>query len=218
MIDNFPKVWLKTRLILSNYQNIKFNSKLYFELIKSGIDKSSLDKFILSGRKRKSLTAKPANQHTTNKQIDKLLVMGGSIAGGATLNSWLFMESNGDYDIFFPNLLTFVKAHLAVYDNSSIDVCLYDLNPCEGFDLGISRCSYSSGGFKVEPECERALKTGVSSIILPNLINCTATLRRVAKYGHRYGIKFKQSEILFAAALGSVDNDVIKEALKHCSK
>ena len=143
--------------------------------------------------------------------------MGGSVSGGAALKSLLQKDDVRDYDVFFPNISSFVKAHLAVYNNPIIDICLYENKPYELFDLGICKCAYSLSGFDVSEECKSSINTGISDIELGAIVHPTATLRRIIKYGTSYKIRFPGSKILILATTDGVDQSIAKEALGYAA-
>jgi len=209
------QLWAKHRVSLYQFQTLQRNSNLYQYLVSSGVQRSDLDDYINSGRGRKRPNSAPSSFQVTDNQLDGLLAMGGSVAGGAALRSWLYLDEARDFDVFFPNIVSFVKAHLAVYDNPLIDICLYEQTPYELFDLAASKCAYSSSGFSLSSSFEEAMDTGVSDIELEAIVHPLATLRRVIKYGNKYNLKFPRQKILVLATTDSIDKNVVQKALDY---
>lgn len=203
--------------ILSDLERLKglqLGSEDFEKLVSGGVNPDALTKYVGDGRGRKSRGA----AHRPSKRIvEELVDRGGHVAGGSALNEWLFMEASGsDVDVFFSDFPSFVAAHLDTYDNLSVEICLFRDRPYELFDLDASKCSRSASGFDVDTACEEALSSGVSSVCLENVVDATATLWRVRKYGSRYGLRFRPEQILFLASAFKVrDPDAVHEALQH---
>jgi hypothetical protein len=139
------------------------------------------------------------------------------VSGGAALRSYLYLDDARDYDLFFRDMPSFVKAHLAVYDNPLIDVCLYDEKPYELFDLAACKCSYSSAGYDTSPDFDRAMSTGISDIELGAIVHPLATLRRVIKYGEKYNLRFPLQKVILLATTSSGDKAIAARAMRYAA-
>lgn len=181
--------------------------------MEAGVDSASLSEFIQNKCARKSKDASLQDIDLTNSQIHDLLKMGGKISGGAALKKYLYMDNSADVDVFFDDLNQFVKAHLHVYSNKRIDVCLYRNEPYELFDISSSKISFDGSDFKLDKSCEESLVTGISRICFDSIVDPKATMRRVIKYGQIYQFKFLPEEIALLGSIGQVDNDLINEAM-----
>jgi hypothetical protein len=210
------QLWTDIRLKLLEYQNLRTGSDLFESLVASGVNLEALRQFIEAGRGRKHPQAQPLPYQDTFQQTHKLLDAGGHIAGGAAVRAWR-KESHldRDVDIFFNDFAEFVKAHLAAFYNSRIDVCLFKDKPYELFDLDTCCASYNTSKFDIDPACQQAFKTHKSHIRMDCIVHPTATLRRIAKYGSKYSMKFIASEILWLAMVGKVEPNVVKTALQY---
>lgn len=191
---------------LSVLQGLRSPSADFENLVASGVDRPSLSSFVDRGCRRKSVGASRRPAGETSALVSKLVASGGVVAGGAALRKWLYADVPGDTDVFFNDFPSYVSAHLAAQDDLSIDVCLYRRAPYELFDLGISKCSFGSSEFDLDPSCEEALRTGVSDVALGSVVDARATLRRIAKYGARWGTRFDMSQVLTLCAAWRVDD------------
>jgi hypothetical protein len=209
------QLWAKHRLKLHEFQTLERGSELYDHLVSSGISSRQLDGYIGCGRGRKREGCTPPADSATIHQVAELVRLGGSVSGGAALRSWLYLDDARDYDLFFRDMPSFVKAHLAVYDNPLIDVCLYDDKPYELFDLAACKCSYSSAGFDISPDFDQAMSTGISDIELGAIVHPLATLRRIAKYGEKYNLRFPLQKVILLATTSSGDKSVVSRALRY---
>lgn len=209
------RLWTKLRLDLHEFQTIEKHSQLYRDLVASGISSKRLNEYIAAGRGRKRQGCAIPVPGVTAKQVRELVRLGGSVAGGAALRAWLNLGEPRDYDVFFSDMPSFVAAHLTVYDNPLIDVCLYENQPYELFDLAASKCSYSSKGFRTDSSFDETMGTGISDIELGAIVHPLATLRRVIKYGSKYDLKFPFSKVLMLATTQGVDKRIAGEALNY---
>ncbi len=209
----FRHLWAELRLELHRFQTIKHGSQLYQSLIASGVDRRAVDSYIECGRGRKH--PRISATENTDRQVQELIALGGHVAGGAALRRFMDLDGARDYDVFFADLPSFVSAHLAVYTNPNIDVCLFKSKPFELFDLAASKCSYSSSGFDVDPSFNDAMVSGISDIDLNTIVHPTATLRRVSKYGARYGFGFPVQKLLLLAATSGVDEAIAGLAMRY---
>jgi hypothetical protein len=211
---NKRQLWTDIRLKLLEYQNLEVGSELFKSLVVAGVNPGALQQFIDVGHGRKHPEAQPL--HFIQK-IRQLLDAGGHIAGGAAIRAWRNQHClDRDVDIFFNDFTQFIRAHLSTFYNSRIDICLFQDKPYELFDLDACCAAYSpASGFDVDPACQQAHETRVSHIRMDCIVHPTATLRRVAKYGQRYAMKFIASEILWLAMVGKVESDIVKEAIKY---
>lgn len=216
MVHSNHNLWLKHKKKILAFRFIKSDDKLYNYLLNHGVNKLLLDDFISSDRStKKRIGAKIPSSKIIKSDTLKLLEIGGHIAGGSILKTLLDIPNNKDIDVFFNDFTNFVKAFLATYDNPVLDICFYENKPYELFDFGISKISYSQKtGLDISKSCQIAFVSGVSDIIFENIINPTATLDRIIKYGKKYSIKFDQSQVLFLIATHNIkDEKLIKEAL-----
>lgn len=207
------QLWVKLRLNLHEFQHIERHSLIYENLILSGVEREKLDEYITSGRGRKRQDCQAVSTDTTIEQVRELVRLGGSVSGGAALRAWLGLEGSRDYDVFFPDISSFVKAHLATYDNPNIDICLYENQPYELFDLSASKCSYSASGFATDSSFNNAMITGISDIELAAVVHPLSTLRRVIKYGSKYNLKFPFEKVFTLIDTYKVDEDISMAAL-----
>lgn len=201
------------RSLVASFKNIKAGSNLHESLITAGVDEGLLSDFLRSDRTYKS--PHDISVASTLRSVSSLVERGGVIAGGAAVKSWLMMGGVRDFDIFFNDFPAYVQAVLETRQDSRIDICLFEKFPYEFFDLTPAMVAIFKSGFDVAPECEEAFKTGVGDIKLDAIFMPVATLRRVAKYGKNYGVKFTASRIIHVAARYGVRQDVVDEAMKY---
>jgi len=209
------KLWVELRSELYEFQTITNKLPLYEKLISTGIHQESLDHYIMNGHGRKKKLSTILPEETTKFQLNNLLEMGGCISGGASVRKWLYLDGVKDYDVFFPNIVSFVKGHLAVFDNPIIDVCLYRNTPYELFDITASESSYSNNGFLNSEKFELTMETGMSDINLSTIVDPQSTLRRISKYGKLYGLKFPVQKVMLLAMTPGIDPDIVKESMEY---
>jgi hypothetical protein len=202
---------------LSVLHRLQAGSADFDSLVRSGVDRARLSAFLTQGRRRKAPGARPRPPAETSALVSRLVSSGGVVAGGAALREWLYSDAPGDVDVFFRDFPSYVSAHLEAYGDPRVDVCLYDGSPYELFDLNVSKCALGSDGFDLDPSCEEALRSGVSGISIGAVVDARATLRRVAKYGDRWGLRFDRSHVLTVCSAWAVEDSVALEALKHSS-
>ena len=209
------QLWADLRTQLYEFQTLTKESRLYNNLVSSGVPFEELDSYIRNGcgRKHKNCVIPP--QRITEEQLDTLLNMGGRVAGGAAIRKWLYLDEARDFDIFFSDMTAFVKGHLLAFNNPIIDICLYRNEPYELFDIDASKCSYSSSGFVLSYEFKRTMETGISDVELSAIVDPRSSLRRIAKYGESYGLKFPYQKIIMMATTSGIDRKIIDEALKY---
>ena len=211
------QLWAELRIELYEFQTITRDSQLYRHLSASGVSSERLDAYIRNGCGRKARGCVIPSADETSSQVEKLLDAGGSIAGGSAVRKWLFVDGARDYDVFFPDIVSFVNGHLSVFDNPIIDVCLYRETPYELCDLTASECAYSKAGFLTSRDFDIAMETGVADIKLSAIVDPKSTLRRVAKYGELYGLKFPREKILVLATTGNMDREIAQRALDYAT-
>ncbi len=207
------KRWLVKRDLIGQVRDLKQGSELHERLLEAGTNQEDLGLFLDSDRTRKTSGVLPKPEETQRK-IDSLVESGGMVAGGAALRSYLFMEPARDCDIFFNNLVAYARATIETRRFPGIDCCLYDIKPYEDFDLNLSMIAYGKYGYDISAEYSVAVNGGICEIRAERIIHPVATLRRVAKYGQTYKIKFLASQIIGLAAIYGVPDDATKEALK----
>jgi len=203
-------LWRKHYEKIQAFRKIKTGSRLYEYLVDAGVNERQLNAFISDGLRK---TGNLANSSEHKRQVDYLLDQGGIIAGGAALKSYLDMDNHNDVDMFFDSFSSYVKALLYTRDNPGIDTCLYETDPCELFDLDVSKIAFSKNGYCVSDECNDALDTGISGIDMWSIIHPIGTLQRVIKYSKRYAVRFKAEHVLFlAAAYNVTDRKLVRQA------
>ncbi len=208
------ELWAKLRVELHGFQTLEQDSRLFRSLVAAGVDGTQLTGYISAGRGRKKRGSAEQPIEATEKHVQELVHLGGHVAGGSAFRRWMGLDTSRDFDVFFSDLPSFVKAHLATYDNPLIDVFRFEEKPYELFDLAASKCSYSSAGYDLDPSFVEAMETGVSDIELGAIVHPLATLRRVIKYGIHYGFRFPGSKVIMLATTTGVDKDVATRALQ----
>lgn len=210
-------LWAELRLEVHRLQTVEVGSATFHRLLDSGVDESALREYIACGRGRKHPLAAPVPDPASSPLVASLLSSGGSISGGHAVRSWTFSTSpDRDVDVFFGDFPSFVSAHLAAYRVKNVDVCLYRHEPWELFDLDASCVSLSRTGFSFAPEFSEAFETGVCGVRMNRIVDPVATLRRIAKYGSSYGLRFRTPEVLWLAVASRAPDDVVRDALALC--
>lgn len=211
------QLWIDLRLRVRELQSLKIGSDAYSHLVDSGISECYLREFIRLGRPRK-ISTQEKTQAETDRDVATLLDMGGHVAGGRAISEFFGRPSAGDSDVFFNDFATYVRAHLMMLNNPSVDVCLFRDEPWEMFDIAASRCSYSASGFHNSDSFESAFKSGVSSIHMDCIIHPGNTLKRVVKYGSRYNLKFPTPDLIMISVSSKEDCDLVSQAMCFADK
>lgn len=189
-------------------------SKTFHRLVQAGVSADALESFSRSDRKRKIDGAVPGRAATANK-LRELLDRGAVVAGGAALRVALGMSERApDVDVFVCGFPEWVTATLETREFPTLDVCWYDREPWETFDLTASMCALGSDGLHMSPECERTLETGVCDVIEDRVFHPVATLGRVVKYGKKYGFTFPAQKLVRIAALHGVPDQILQSAMR----
>lgn len=207
------KLWLKRRHQASQISGLVEGSPLFQDLLRSGVKESELARFIRSGNLIKVPVPRTASEN--ERHVRRLVERGGSVAGGCALREYTFRETSGDTDVFFGDFLSFARSVVESTTYPKVDVCLYDTSPYESFDLTAPMIARSSSGFDVSPECEKAIATGVCEIRPDWIFHPAATIRRVAKYGEVYGMRFKATQVQALASFYGVRDDLVRAALAY---
>ncbi len=185
-------------------------------LVAAGLSEGGLREIARGGGRKKALDAESPGADENVRQTFDLLHLGGSIAGGAALDYVMGTRLSKDIDMFFETLEGYAAAMIRTWRNPHIDVVMAHGKPYGSFDVHASMCSVSLAGAEASPECERAIKTGVSGIELRNVLLPEATLRRVVKYGRVRGFKFLREQVILIGAAGGVGEALVGEALTQC--
>lgn len=206
--------WLAKNEAIQAFRHMRTGSDLHRELIGRGVDSSLLDEFLASDRSRKIPESHP-DARACGRKLGELLEGGGLVCGGAALRRRLGTAPSGDVDVFFRGFAAWVRATLETRAFPAIDVCWYEREPWEAFDLAASCLAFGRDGESSSPECERALSTGTCDIRLDRIFHPVATLGRVAKYGDRWGFKFPAGKLAQIVALHGVTGSVVDRAFAH---
>lgn len=194
---------------------MKEGDKLWRSLIDSGFSVDTLTKFVKAGCPRKFAGATPLLKEDLKIYKKHVMSDGGSISGGTAIRSFLGQKGEDrDVDVFFRTFEDFAKAHLAAINYSNVDICLYQHKPWELFDLEASCCATSLAGFSCSPKFEEVWETKKSDVRLDCIVHPLATLRRVVKYGDRYGLKFPGDKVALMAT-STTEIRIIGQAMKH---
>lgn len=201
---------------ISKLQTLESGSEYFSHLVVNGVDKTQLEKFIQEGRTLKS-PGKLIDQAKFSADLERLFDLGGAVAGGGALAKIFGTHKTPDYDVFFPDPISYVQAVLASRDNPRLDVCYSPgATPYDRFDLAVSKCSFTRDTVNVHPSCLEAIETGVSDLCPQSIVDINATLRRMLKYNGYFGMKFKQHQVLAACASFRANNELSIRVLKMC--
>lgn len=211
------QLWAEVRLQLHAFQTMKEGDETWDRLTKDGLNSCVLSAFIKAGCPRKDENATPLGKRGLTAFQDQMVEIGGVVSGGSAVRRILGKQGlDRDLDIFFPSIEIFARAHLAALNHSNVDLCLYRNEPWEFFDLEASCCAIGSLGSSYSPGFEKTWKSGVSDIRLSCIVHPLATLRRIDKYGTRYGLKFPGDKMmLMATSVSASDSVIVGQALSH---
>lgn len=178
---------------VASFYTMNEGDDLWYQLIDNGIRRRPLRQFLsVPGRPKKH--PERSHQGQVTPLLGDLLDAGGVISGGAALDSVLQEHRSRDIDLFFNDFTAYVQATLDSYYDPRIDVIFYSGQPWDTFDIDVPAISISRQGVEISPQARRAITTGISNIVLSNVVYPEATLGRVAKYGAR-GFRFPRSQI-----------------------
>lgn len=208
--------WLAKNEAIQAFRRMQAGSDLHLKLLERGVDSGLLDRFLSSDRSRKISGSRP-DARACGRKLGELLEKGGMVAGGAALRRRLGSSPSGDVDVFFRGFSAWAQATLETRAFPAIDVCWYEREPWEGFDLTASCIAFGNGGESSSPECEKALSTGICDIRLDRIFHPVATLGRAAKYGDRWGFKFPAGKMAQIVAMHGVSGPVVDQAFAHVS-
>ena len=198
--------------------DLRIGQPVYQELINHGSSEEDLDDFILGGCV-KSVNAK-FDRTEFLSSLKEILDAGGIIAGGFASRRFfnkLDSSRDRDVDIFLNDRISWMQYVIKTRYIAGIDVCLYFDSPWEFFDIEASCCSIDAfGTLRSSDGAKAARDTGVCSIIPYNIINPSATAKRIVKYNDKYGLRFKTEQVLAMCSVFDIPSDVSLRALKTC--
>jgi len=212
--EGFMVFSIDKRVTISNtikhYLSVNKKDALYSEILHSGIEQKDLDEWISVRIKEKT----NADPQLMAQIIDKLFSIGGIVSGGMALSYITGKFNSKDVDFYFKNDISYIQAQIISRNIKHIDICMYLDRPCELHDLGVVMCTLSDVKVHIEPECNEALNSGISSIKVSNVIYPDRTISRMFKYNNRLGIKYKPAEIIYFCSIYNVNNEIFKELMK----
>lgn len=201
--------WVEVRLRVRDLQKMKVGSSAFEEALASGVDEGKLVEFVKLGCPRKAGDA----GRPPWRAAEALIESGGIVAGGAAVHRWLGLDGRPrDVDIFFRDFSSYARAHVECLRDPLVDVCLFQDDPWEFFDLDASRCAFDKDGFRNDPAFERAFETGVSGVRMDCVLHPGKTLERLMKYGERYGLRFPGADIVMLCVSAGVSPAVARRA------
>ena len=192
--------------ILDEILNITKDSILYENIKDRAYDTSIIDEFILEGRPIKSKNIINNTKHC----YDFVLDLGGYICGGAAFAKFFGLNKSKDIDVFFNDRIKFAIAFFETWKNPIFDICFYNYEPLESFDLAIAKVGFSKNSFIISPEAEEAIVTGISDIYINNLICPSSTFKRMIKYHMRCGVKYRADKSTLILAKSGLKWDDVK--------
>lgn len=199
---------------VSNLKNLEEDSDHFNYLVRNGVNRSDLEKFIRDGRPLKRGIARDARANIPHI-LDALFHLGGHVAGGGAVARIFKTHRPKDYDVFFNDQIAYTKAVLMVQDNPYVDICFFSGNPYDSFDLDVSKCSFQFNTFDVSIGCLEAIETGISAICPKSIVNANLTMERMKKYNTYMGMKFKRHEVLAMCSSFNVDVKTAEFVLKN---
>lgn len=206
--------WVRKNEVIQVFRTMTERSEVYARLSKS-VDSDLLRQFLASDRSRKIAGSDPGIKECGRK-LRQLVEKGGFVAGGCALHQRLGTRSSGDVDVFFRGFDAWAQATLETRGFPHIDVCWFEQEPWETFDLTATCLAFGKDGEISSPECEKALETKVCEIRLDWIFHPVATCGRIVKYGQRWGFKFPSRQVAQLVVLHGVPEDVAKKAFEFC--
>ncbi len=188
----------------------KVGDEWYNRLIESGVPKSELDEYIRKISRKVTRDEYMAvrtmydQEHLYDLAVE-MLGRGFAICGGIAVS----MAFGGrsfikDLDVFVKDEVTFFKEHLK-YVGTNVDICLYENEPWEMFDLDICCVAIWDGRVEVTDQARKAYDSKVCHINIDKMRDADRTLKRCIKYNARYDVKFPVSELLILMSFALED-------------
>jgi hypothetical protein len=183
-------------------------------LINKGVESNRIDAWI----KRQALKDPiDVDKEQLKNDLKHVFSIGGVISGGAALAYHLKYKTK-DFDFYFNDLDSFVRAHIEMDHNPYIDICWYFDKPHELHDISAVMVNlYEGGKLEITEQARSALDTKIAEIYVENVIWPERTAKRLIKYNNRLGLRYLPEQIIALSSIYNLDDDLTKLLLETCA-